>query len=471
MTACLHSRSAVRGLLLATMVALPLVSAPVEDIELANLPTPLDEIADPFPMDLSNIILNSTVTPAPLPGQPALDPIRLMTVIDTDRTTGLDLSQKGEHRFMLHFGAINRVRAITITGNLRGATATVQVADLPLNADQTGWTTLFSGKVLDTPATSVSFGAQAAHVALITINTGSAQESGPALSDIAFYATPDYREYQLVPNPNKKVEQKKENNTDQEKFQVNKTVHQDEFDLASMYAGAKVSHVSSAARPDEANYMNDGNANTIWQFDPKETDSVAVLDLGQSRRVRKVSMVHSQKPGEISLYVVDHLPWEQEAPTKQVAWLDPVLMAGSGPVMSDFPMFAQAAGAGPAKTFVPAIIQVKAAWFQAMTRFGSAASETDHFTQISSAPTGGRYVIVRFLNRSPSQLDGFQINDINVFGDYEKDDFILIPKDFGEPTVEALIINTTPAMPPVPPVYPKVPPSSPTPAPAPPPAS
>ncbi len=444
-----------------TAVVFPLKA---ENIELVNLPTPLDEIPQPFPMDMSNVVLKSNIQAAPIEGQPAIEPVMLTNLIDTDRTTCANLDKKGEYRFLITMGTISRVSAITLTGNLQGATATIQVAELPLKPGEEGWTTVFSGKVLGTPATASAFRPTSTFRALVTINTTGAQDARPTLSDIAFYATPDHREYNLVPNPNKKTQDKDKNEGNQEKFLVNKTVTQDEFDLANMYAGAKVSHVSSIAHPDQAHNINDGNAETVCEFDPKEKDSVAVIDLGQSRRVRKISMVHSLKPGDMSLYVTDRLPWEQEAKATKVAWNAP--LAFEVPTLSDVPFLAQL-GVGPpaVKSTAPIIIQVQSAWFDQMQRFGGANSESDHFTQIAGPLTNGRYVIIRFLNHSPSSLDGFQINDINVFGDYEKDDFILVPKDFGEPQQEALIINTTPSPPVTPRDYIKDPTPAPTPAP------
>ncbi len=398
-----------------------------EEVELVSLPDLADLGEKLFPMDVASVIVSGTgISQVTSQDQSSFDRDLLLSLIDTDRVSGISISKKETYQFLLSMRVVDRLNQVNVTGVLNGATLTVQVAEIPLLPGEEGWKTVVENKPMRDPVTSVQFRHSATFRALVTIDMHTmAEEIIPTISDISFYTPKDVREYALKKKSD--VESQKKKDSPKEDPTVGKH-YESRYDVANMYAGANVAYVTSAIEPEKANYINDDNADTFWEFDPKEMESVAVVNLGQTRKIRKISAVHSQKDGDMMFYVLQRLPWEN-GKNKKLAWYDP-LLAGYNETRSDFPLFAQLKGDTKA---APQFIKLKSSWFETLTPFGVAQAGDKKFSQLKAPMVEGQYVLVRFLNRSADISSGFRIYDLNVFVDYKQEDYYLVPRGLPEP--------------------------------------
>jgi hypothetical protein len=413
-----------------------------DELELRYLGKSLDQIDQRFPMDLAGVIKQTEITEFPMTGQPSLEKTSglasLDLINDQDRVTGFPLLPGSQYRFLVSMKELHRIDRITISGQLTGGTFDLLTADQPLSPLDKGWSSMIESQPLGVPATAYTFRPKSTLNCCVVIKTPA--ELPPSgrllLSDISFYSTQDTREFTLertTPEPKNQVIITGSTHSPGALAQVDSNP----FDLCSMYAGARVSYVSSVVDPEHINEMNDDNAATFLEFDPKEKESVAVFDLGQNRRLTKLSLIHSTHPGDVKFYMVKDLPWSSvvTAVTK-TAWLNlqplfPELFTASDVSISQ-PFAAL-------KETSPQIVTVDSSWFQTLRELGTLRTDDTMFSQCEAPISGGRYLIVRFLNRGTGSETGFRIFDINVFGDYPKDTFVVKPILLPEIEGEALI--------------------------------
>lgn len=436
--------------------------------KLINLDKNLNQILQNFPIDVAANIMGTEIAQISQishPNQPSLDAKTLQNIIDTDLASGVIIPKKGEYQFLINLKMIHRVNKIVITGDLKGTKIRVQLAEFPIPVESHKWKMVVEDKSLNSPSTSFSIRPQAALQILVTLDANRIEEKSPiSLCDVAFYSQEDLREFKL------------EDNTRRSKQPINfaEQTELNPYDLGSMYAGARVFQISPTTNLESANSINDDNSYTFMEFDPNQKESIFVMDLGQTRRVCKISTIHSQTPGELSFYLTDQLPWNhpEQNPTKvaQLAWLSPV---HASKFYSDIPIFAQIQ-ANPSPKNQDVVINPAA--FESIPVFGSVHTDSRMFSQINMPASKGRYIIARFVNQSTGAPSGFRVYNVNVFGDYPKDAFKLVRQLLPEPESSALIQPNPNATPPQSVVYP---PElsrvgslvSPTPAPSPPPAS
>jgi hypothetical protein len=187
-----------------------------------------------------------------------------------------------------------------------------------------------------------------------------------------------------------------------------------QYDLANIYSGAKVAHVSSKSRDKNVSYMIDGDPDTRWTADKSDKESLVLLDLENERRVSKMSVMHSSRPGKILAYVLSSLPSRPSKPS-QLAWL----MRG----MTDVPLFRFAQNVSS-----PNEPGITSEWLDTQTPFASLSGEDSNFSTASAETQTSRYLLLRYLNSAPGTGEPLMINSINVLGDYSPEHFVLMPR-------------------------------------------
>lgn len=438
-------------LLLGLCLAFPLIHVRASNsVELQAVREPLDAVPVNFPMDLANILKKTSISQVPHPDTPVLavspeNPLGIAAAIDADRVTGVTMLRQGEYTFLLSLQQASRLNTIALTGDLKGVRATVQITDSAMNPKDPGWETVLTDKDLSSPVSTLQFRGRSAYLAMITLKVPNASsvEHPYILRDIGLYAAgEDVRAFKLEPNspstqttsfvkkdasPLAEGTLSKDSKSQAGSDQSSNLPRADLLNVGSMYAGSRVAYVSSKNAADEANHLNDDMAQTAMTFDPHERESVAVIDFGSGgRRLNKVSVVHSQKPGQMKFYAVNALPWENSKTTvAQLAWF-PVHPADLE-TASDVPTLPLLALANnrPAKKGSAETWSVSPSIFDTLPELGSCDTDGTNFSEVVGSMMTARYLIVRFLNGDPQSGEGFRINDINCFGDATIEDFHL----------------------------------------------
>ena len=409
-----------------------------KEVELVNVAKPLDQVEQSYLRNVASVVTDTEIKTVSSPAQLSFDEKELVSIIDADQASGVSLAQKAEYQFLISTKTINRLSKMTITGDLDGAFVSVQLAEMPLSPGENGWKFVVKNKPLQSPATAFQFRSQAAFRVLVTIRTSAAQvKTPPTLCGIACYTFEDVRELKLEKNPNKKDQPETE--------KVAKDSSSDGgspeslYDIGGMSAGARVAFISSSVDSAKVNSINDDDADSYAELNPKEEETVVVLDLQESRRVQKIGIVHSQQAGELAFYVVDQLPWI--TPTRDAKKLTRLEEQDDLIIESDVPRFTL--GQLPPQT-AQQTIRVKPDWLETLTPFGTIHADNEKFSNLKGASTEGRYIILRFLNHSTDSTGGFRIYGVNIFGDYKRNDFVLVPKSLPEVDGSALIATPTP---------------------------
>ena len=78
------------------------------------------------------------------------------------------------------------------------------------------------------------------------------------------------------------------------------------YDYASLYTGSEITHISSGDFV-SANVMIDDDFMTYYEFSPDESESILVLDIKESSRLNKLSMLFESDPGTLEFYIVTDL--------------------------------------------------------------------------------------------------------------------------------------------------------------------
>jgi hypothetical protein len=405
-------------------------------------------------------------------------------LIDPDRASGIVFPSNSSQTFLLNLKSISQLKKLTLTGDINGARVHVEVMDKP-TINEITWKTLISDQSLHSPVTTIVLRPQEAFQAKVTIMTGS---TPIILNDIGFFSNQDMRQVELQKNPNLTVKQTAQGfkveeppalpDDPKEMGSLSSVVKQPQtqFDLGSLYAGARVSHITPLADVRETYHMNDDDVETYMDLPEEMSESIAVLDLGESRRVRELTMIHSDPNVEMVVYVVDRLPWSESPESVQatdVSWMEDPMWTANG-WMSDVPLFAQLKPSEAPKT--GKMMKVDTAIFSSIKPFASVSLAGKKFSRLKGVSTKGRFIILLFkkknlnsgsaklpvANQKPNEnaavakdvnitdvasllaLDSkIRVFQVSVFGDVPINYFTFTPKARVDPTLDALITPST----------------------------
>ncbi|MDD2706370.1 MAG: hypothetical protein PHV34_00045 [Verrucomicrobiae bacterium] len=403
-------------------------------VEIVPLPVSLDMVDRHFSWDECSLVTGARIAQLPVKDQPALEPMEVEQIIDSDFCSGPTLPARGEFLFLINLNKISRIRSIAIAGVLQDMIISVRATDQFISPAEKGWRAVLEERPLFSPSVTLQIQPRSILQIMVSIRTNSAQpEFAPAIYDLSVFGEHDVREFELLSG---KTSQEMRAAGPGMAAAGNLRDSTSIFNLAGMHAHARVAYISASVKPDHAFALNDGNPSTYCPFDTRKTESVAVLDLNQIRNLRRISIVHSQRPGEIRCYAPKELPWEYRPQTK-LAWL----LASSS---SDVPFLAQL-GLNPAKSDRPENLQIAPSVFDSMPQIGSARTDLYKFSRVN-APQNiqGRYLVVRYTNPQVDSTGDLRIYDVNAFGDYRPAEFTLAPRELPPIQADALITAPNP---------------------------
>jgi hypothetical protein len=394
------------------------------DIDLVSQPVSLDMVDQRFPWNETSLLTGSRIVQLPVKSQPALDAGDVEQVIDSDPCSGVTLTRNGQFSFLVNLNKISRLRMLVITGALKDATMSIKVSSEYLAPDAPGWRVLAENKPMQEPVSSLVFRPESVLQTIVTIRTGAQDaDAAPSLNDISFLGERDVREFEFASKSRKREVSQNEGPQPAYSFASFSDVRHPEsiFNVAGMYADARVAYISPSAPTENANALNDVNTDSTWTADPRKPEAVAILDLGGNRKMRRVSLVHSRYPGDLLCYAVKELPWDTAPAQKAVrlAWLPPTV----GTFLADFPLLAQldTPSVSPARN-----MQISSTLFDRMLRVGAVKTDNYNFTQFNvPASSEARYVILRQVNGATDSPIGFRINEVCALGNYTPADFTL----------------------------------------------
>ena len=117
------------------------------------------------------------------------------------------------------------------------------------------------------------------------------------------------------------------------------------YNLSDVHAKSRALYVSSGDQVREANNMIDDQSGTTYSFSPNDPQPTAIIDLGKTTSLRRITAVYSPRPGTVNFYVLQSLPGTTAA--SKTMKLDDAALArmksvgsvtdGSGRAAIDFP--------------------------------------------------------------------------------------------------------------------------------------
>lgn len=165
------------------------------------------------------------------------------------------------------------------------------------------------------------------------------------------------------------------------------------YNLTDIHEKARALYVSSGGEMKQANNMIDDQLATKYTFAPEDATPTAVIDLGKSCALRRISAAYPARAGHLDFYVLQSLP------------------ATSGAT-------APANGNAPAPTpeNAPGSLRLDEATLANMKPVGSADDDgSQGRASVDFSETSGRYVMVRWTPKAPVE-GGFSLAEVAAFG-------------------------------------------------------
>ncbi|MCC7518392.1 MAG: hypothetical protein IT578_04315 [Verrucomicrobiae bacterium] len=445
-------KTSLRTSLVGVVAALVLLAGGVlraEDIQLLSLKDPIEDPSLMFPRDVSTVLFTRSLKHLPAAGEQEIRMVDLMRIIDTDRASYYELVAAQDLTFWMSLNALQRVNHITVTGwNLEGTTVDVKYTTEPISPDEKGWKTLVEGVRLDSPCTAIRFSPTTVMQAIVTFHTPASDGKPTRVCDLAMISQQDLRDFRIERRPEARTRSPIAHNS---ALSWNSMPFERQPNLSGMGTGARVLYMSRGADFEQAFLVNDDDPKTSCNFSGNGSESVAIFDMTESRRVRKACLVHNRTPGEVSGYVVNHLPWlgdEDEAASADAN--------GNGNGNGN----GKTASKKKSKT-LPPMVNIPSSWFAELHKLGGGRTDEVEFTQMEAPVIECRYFIVRHTRAVAPQTakrpvwlrpmawwfagvaasdvmpvalgsgeaPPFTLYDVNVFGDYPPEDWEVAPYD------------------------------------------
>jgi hypothetical protein len=147
--------------------------------------------------------------------------------------------------------------------------------------------------------------------------------------------------------------------------------------VADVHAKARALYVSSGSDLKQANRMIDGQPATTYTFGAEDRAPVAIIDLGKTTSISRISAIYAAREGMIDFYVLQNLP-------------------------------------GASTKSVPKALHIGDAALANLKPVGSIADKGAGRVAIDFPAVTGRYIMVKWTSAVP-QNDGFSIAEIAAF--------------------------------------------------------
>jgi hypothetical protein len=396
-----------------------------------------DQINSDMPVNHAKLIWFVSAREIVRGNEKELGKVALGKMLDQDIASPTVLEKPRVYEVVLDLQRTIQVDRINIVMDNPGCGISLKTSDADLSRNEgEAWQNV-GATTSKVPVTIFNMRMEPVRFIRVSIDTTSATVKAPVnIYEVAVFGQEDIRDYVLNLTPEKERKSRTE-------FVETATggVYPDEMlqnDLASLDAGSKVTYVSSKLDDPNVSYMIDDDAETRWTSDKSEKETVIVIDLGAERRVNRMSIMHSSRPGKMMVYFLDELPFKQAT-----ASLGELAELGRrDATLTDVPVLRlvqAAAAAGPnTKT-----LNLAGTWLDKQTPFGSFDTATSNFSSVATdVASKGRYVLLRYINGEPGVGEPLLINAVNVFGDYGPGDLVLMPRNL--PIIAAGGLNMGP---------------------------
>jgi hypothetical protein len=277
-------------------------------------------------------------------------------LLGSDPTVGYTLAP-GKTTILLSLSEIENISSISFLNKGVSGNLTISTSSARLAADSPQWVQVAQQPIAG-EAVKATVGPTEAKYVRVTFDTAQAGE----ISGFGVYGTPSPSDF-TVPRPRQVSNDPAASNGGES--------------LSNVHRQARALFVSSGADMNAANNMIDDSLVTTFDFAPGDPTPTAIIDLGKASSVRKLSAIHSARPGTLHFYVLPNLPQEL-----------------------------QTTGGAPARL-------TDAMWSQ-FTPVATASVQDKGQTSVEFPAAEGRYIMVRWTPATAEQA--FTVAEIAAFG-------------------------------------------------------
>ncbi len=364
---------------LAFLLPLALTSPVSGEIALQKVPPLSVEQAPAYPENLARTKLGTEVEVLQSAG--AADSSAASALLSSDPAAAFPLSA-GTTTVLLTLPSIENLESISFLNNGAAGNLTVATSNAKLPAESAQWNTVAQQEITPETVKAKIGPAEAKYVRL----TFEATQPGK-ITSFGVYPNAATADFTM---PRTRTVSQKSGESSFGYMNAN---------LADLHSRARAVFVSSGTNLTAANNMLDEHPTTTFDFATTDAAPTAVIDLGKAASIRKVSAIHSARPGRIEVYVMSELPSELQ----QVS-------TGSA--------------------------QVSDASLSQLSPVATAMAETDGRTSVEFTETSGRYLMLRWLGEGAADT-AFTVAEIAAFGGTSENQQLLAAAQTTETESEA----------------------------------
>lgn len=190
------------------------------------------------------------------------------------------------------------------------------------------------------------------------------------------------------------------------------------YDYATLYSGARVTHVSSGD-PRIANFLIDDDILTYYEFPHDPEGATFIIDLENERSLDYISLLMESGPGTLELYFADELPFENPGDFPEdngslTYWSHPA--TGRPLLLSASSNFSIASAYQFAQTSRFRTIDIPGDYLDSLPApMSVGVTPGNGRVRIPVPNTKARYLIARWISESPIQ-QGLRIFEISLIG-------------------------------------------------------
>jgi hypothetical protein len=366
------------------------LSAVSADVVLTKAPPLTVEQAPAYPENLARYHLGAQLEASPQ--RTSIQSLQLSSrtedrntaeaaLLCDDPTIGYALP-KGNSTLLISLPNIEHVESISFLNNDAKGDVSIATASAKLPADSPQWHAAEQKPQLAPGAVKATIGPSEAKYVKLTFNV-----SQPGrIAGLGVYSTPAVSDF-TMPRPRKAS------------FEDNsETFALITYNFTDVHTKARALYVSSGGDLKKANDMIDDQQATAYNFAADDAAPTAVIDLGASRTLRRLSAVYAPREGSVDFYVVDSLPVNQQVGSTGTDGADVRTVANTS---SDD---------------LPKTLKISDATFSKMKAVGSVVNTgAEGRASLDFPATTGRYVLVKW-NPASHQDGGFSVAEIAAFG-------------------------------------------------------
>lgn len=307
--------------------------------------------------------------------------------LDDDEATGWKPS-KGEETFLLSLPEASLITGFMVSAAQAPGKISVYTADERSAPESSSWNPLLEGVAIETVNEKVFTAPISRYARYLLIRT-ELEKPAPLWSLYVFGARPATA-YRLV---------KRTQMVDTDSVYPASVNPNTVLDLASLYAGARVTYVNSGSDPVGWQTLIDESPETSWKVKGEDGDASLVIDFGSARSLRRFSSLIEPQAGVMEVFVLNSLTQPRHAGGG---------MTASEEAAEDGIQQISNTGQDLTTTAGPSLDRVAPVF--RLSFDGLSDREAIEF-----APVSGRYLLVRWLPRTAG--DPVNIRQIDVFGD------------------------------------------------------